>query len=254
MNTSLQKKPQTIQQFLIAYKGQIAAALPKHLNADRVCRIALTAIRSNPKLLECETVSLFGAIIQASQLGLEIGAGGAHLVPFKKQVQMIPDYRGLMSLARRSGDITAFYAQIVKENDQFSLQYGTEEYLHFKPAFSNRGKIIGAFAKATFKDGSCQFDFMPTEAIDATRSRSRAKDSGPWVTDYEAMAMKTVLRKICKFLPVSSELQRAIVLDEMNDRDVGQNNQAVLDGEFFEEPEETGKPEVAMPKAKTAQK
>lgn len=243
------KKPQTIQEFLKAYKGQIVAALPRHLDADRMTRIALTEIRRNPKLLECDTVSLFGAIIQASQLGLEIGPGGAHLVPFKKQIQMIPDYRGLMALARRSGDISGFYAQIVCENDKFDYQFGTAEYLHFQPAKTNRGSIIGAFAIAHFKEGGSQFEYMTVEDIEDIRKRSKAKESGPWVTDYDAMAKKTVIRQICKYLPVSVELQKAINLDELNERDEAQDNRAILDGEFIPTQEQHGKPDVEMPKA-----
>jgi len=244
------KKPQTIQQFLTAYRGQITAALPKHMDTDRICRIALTEIRRTPSLMKCDTISLFGAIIQASQLGLEIGPGGAHLVPFKNQVNMIPDYRGLMSLARNSGEIKGFHAQIVKDNDFFEYQYGTDEHLRFRPAANNRGETIGAFAYAGFKGGGGQFEYMTVDEIGSIRDRSPAKAKGPWVTDYEAMAKKTVIRRICKFLPSSANLQRAIHLDEMNDREVSQDNSAILDGDFMEIPEPAaGKPEVATPKA-----
>jgi len=256
MNNSQQlqnKRPQSIQQLLIAYKSQIAVALPKHLNPDRMARIALTVIRKNPKLLACDSVSLFGAIIQASQLGLEIGPGGAHLVPYGKEVQMIPDYRGLMGLARNSGDISTFYAKIVRENDVFDYEFGSKEFIRFKPAIANRGVVIGAFAYARFTNGHEQFDVMSEQDIDEHRQRSKAKDKGPWVTDYDAMAMKTVIRRICKFLPVSAELQKAITLDELNDSDIGQNNRAILDGEFEQENEPAMKPDVAMPKAKAAQ-
>jgi recombination protein RecT len=244
------KKPETITQLLKAYNSQIAAALPRHLDADRMSRVALTEIRRNPKLMACNPISLFGAIIQASQLGLEIGSGGAHLVPYGKEVQMIPDYRGLMSIARRSGDINVIYAQIVHENDTFDYQFGTQYFLHFKPAKTTRGKIIGCFAIANFKDGASQFEYMTVDDIDDIRQRSKAKDKGPWVTDYEAMAKKTVLRQLCKFLPASIELQRAVTLDELNDSDISQNNKAIIDAEFSEEylPVE-GKPEVEMPTA-----
>ena len=100
----------TIQGLLQNYKDQIALALPRHMNPDRMARIALTIIRKNRSLQECNPVSLFGAIIQASQLGLEVGIH-AHLVPFynkatkQTEVQMIPDYRGMMHLARNSGQI-----------------------------------------------------------------------------------------------------------------------------------------------------
>ena len=245
----------TIQGLLHNYKDQIALALPRHMNADRMARIALTIIRKNDSLKDCNPISLFGAIIQASQLGLEVGIH-AHLVPFynkrtkQKEVQMIPDYRGLMHLARNSGDISTIMANVVYENDQFDYQFGTASFLHHKPAKTNRGEIIGAYSVAKFKDGDSQFDYMTKEEINAIRDRSKAKDDGPWVTDYVPMAMKTVVKRLCKYLPVSVELQKAVTLDEVNDIGESQGNIAILDAEF--EQKDTGKPDVEMPEAVNA--
>ena len=245
----------TIQGLLVNYKDQIALALPKHMNPERMSRIALTIIRKNPKLLECNPVSLFGAIIQASQLGLEVGIH-AHLVPFynnkskQSEVQMIPDYRGIMHLARNSGEITSLTAQVVYDNDEFDYMFGTDSYLHHKPVNSDRGNIVGAYAVAKFKSGDSQFDFMTTSEINKIRDRSKSKDNGPWVTDYVPMAMKTVMKRLCKYLPVSVELQRAVTLDEANDRGESQGNMAILDAEF--EMPIVGKPEVIMPEKSTA--
>lgn len=248
--TNAPSKELTIQGLLANYKTQIAMALPKHMNADRMSRIALTVIRKNKALEECNPISLFGAIIQASQLGLEVGIH-AHLVPFyngktkQKEVQMIPDYRGLMHLARNSGDINSISANIVFEGDKFDYQFGTDSYLVHKPMKMNRGQIIGAYAVAKYRSGDSQFDFMTVEEIDEIRERSKSKDSGPWVTDYKAMAMKTVVRRLCKFLPVSVELQKAVSLDETNDIGESQDNMSILDAEFTSEI--TGKPEVNEP-------
>jgi recombination protein RecT len=244
-------KEMTIQGLLVNYKNQISLALPKHMNADRMARIALTIIRKNDALKECNPVSLFGAIIQASQLGLEIGIH-AHLVPFynkktkSKEVQMIPDYRGLMHLARNSGDISTFMASVVYENDKFDYQFGSASFLHHKPAKTDRGNIIGAYAVAKYKGSDdSQFDYMTKDEIDAIRGRSPAKDNGPWVTDYVPMAMKTATKRLCKYLPVSIELQKAVSMDELNDIGESQGNIAILDHELGEQP--TGKPTVAMP-------
>jgi len=243
-------KELTIQGLLHNYKDQIALALPKHMSADRMARIALTIIRKNKNLEKCNPISLFGAIIQASQLGLEVGIH-AHLVPFYNkhtkttEVQMIPDYRGLMHLARNSGAISIFQASVVHQNDQFDYQFGTASFLHHKPEKSQRGEIIGAYAVATFKDGGSQFDYMTKEEIDSIRDRSKAKDSGPWVTDYVAMAQKTIIKRLCKYLPVSIELQKAVNLDDVNDLNMSQSNMAIIDSELLEPA--SGKPDVVMP-------
>lgn len=245
----------TIQGLLHNYKDQIALALPRHMNPDRMARIALTIIRKNQTLQQCNPVSLFGAIIQASQLGLEVGIH-AHLVPFNntrkktKEVQMIPDYRGLMHLARNSGDISIFTAAVVREHDQFDYQYGTAQFLHHKPAKTQRGNIIGAYAIAKFKGGDYQFDYMTKEDVDEIRNRSKAKDDGPWVTDYAAMAMKTVIKRLCKLLPVSVELQTAVSMDDKAEIGESQDNITILDTDFEVEPQ--GKPDVDMPEATSA--
>lgn len=248
-------KDKTIQGLLTNYKNQIALALPKHMSADRMARIALTVIRKNQSLEECNPISLFGAIIQASQLGLEVGIH-AHLVPFfnkkskQMEVQMIADYRGLMHLARNSGDISSISANVVYDNDKFDYQFGTNSFLHHKPARGDKGEIIGAYAIAKYKDGDNQFDYMTFEEIIKIRDRSKAKDSGPWITDFDAMAMKTVVRRLCKYLPVSIELQTAVRLDETNDSGESQGNMAILDAEFDSMDTSTGKPEVTMPEEK----
>jgi recombination protein RecT len=245
-------KDLTIQGLLTNYKDQIALALPKHMNADRMARIALTIIRKNKNLADCNPISLFGAIIQASQLGLEVGIH-AHLVPFynkqtkQKEVQMIPDYRGLMHLARNSGEISLITAQVVYSNDPFDYKFGTNAFLNHKPSNNERGNLIGAYAIAQYKDGPVQFEYMTKNDIDLIKNRSKAKDDGPWITDYPAMAKKTVIRMLCKLLPVSVELQRAIILDETNEIGDSQNNIAIIDADF--EIDISGKPEVDMPVA-----
>jgi recombination protein RecT len=234
-----QKKPTTIQGMLTAYKDQITAALPRHMSADRMARITLTSLRTTPKLLEADPVSLFGAVIQSAQLGLEPGIT-AHLIPFwnsktkRLEVLFIPDYRGLISLVRRSGEIGQFSAHAVRFGDKFDYQYGTDEYLHHIPADDNIGSEITHFyALGKAKDGSwSQFIVMSKSAVDEIRARSKTSDNGPWVTDYEQMGCKTVARRLCKYLPTSIETQKAVQADELADAGVTQNNAAIITGEF----------------------
>ena len=105
-NTSVATKPKDFPAMLEQYKGEIARALPKHMNPDRMMRIALTSFRMTPKLADCDPRSVFAAVIQYSQLGLEVGLmGEAHLVPFGNQCQLIPGYTGLMKLAHHRHDV-----------------------------------------------------------------------------------------------------------------------------------------------------
>ncbi len=258
-------KPRTINQMLLAYKDQIAAALPRHMTPDRVARLAMTEVRKNPKLGDADPISLFGAIIQCSQLGMEPGID-AYLVPFwnskrrVNEVQCMPDYRGLIDLARRSGVIGRFEAHAVKEGDSFEYEFGTSAKLVHKP-----GQVRGAsthfyaIAESTDKVWT-QFEVMSKADVDTHRARSRSKDSGPWVTDYDAMGKKTVSRQLCKFLPRSVEVRRAVQMDDLVDAGVSQHNAAVLEGELaddeqitFQEPAPVEKKRAA-PKKKVAAK
>lgn len=233
-------RPNTIHGMLEAYKGEIARALPKHMTADRLARVALTECRKTPALLQCKPESLFGAVIQAAQIGLEPGGalGHCYLIPFGKDVQFIVGYRGMIDLARRSGLIVSLEAHAVYEGDSFDCVFGLDSDLKHVPDWNNANranpdKLRFVYAVAKLKDGGVQFEVMSRAEVDAIRSRSKAGRSGPWVTDYSAMALKTVIRRLFKYLPVSIELQKAVVLDEQAEANVAVDhwNNSVIEGE-----------------------
>ena len=213
------------------YKGEIARALPKHINPDRMARIALTAFRMTPKLADCDPRSVFAAVIQSSQLGLEIGLmGEAHLVPFGNQCQLIPGYTGLMKLARNSGLVVDIYAEAVHINDKFSLKLGMERDLEHEPLSAQggfpasdeeRGEVVGFYAVGVLKDGSRTFVAMSSAEVIKIRDGSRGyqaakkyKKESLWDTNFVAMGLKTAIRRLCKYLPKSPELATALALDE----------------------------------------
>jgi len=216
--TAIAKKGQpTIQQFLESRKDLIAQVAPKHLTPDRLIKVALMARARNKALLLCSPESLLQAVINAAELGLEPSGllGQAYLVPYGKDVQLIPGYRGLIDLARRSGQISRIEAHVVHENDTFDISYGIEPKLEHKPTLSaNPGKPVAVYAIAKLKDGTTQVEVMTISQVEAIRSRSKAAKSGPWVTDFEEMARKTVVRRLCKYLPLSPELQKALEFEE----------------------------------------
>jgi recombination protein RecT len=232
---SEQKKPKTLMDVMQGYKQQFAMALPKHLNADRLIRLAVTEFNKNPALKECTPESLLGAVMQCAQIGLEPDAlGSVYLVPFNnkkkidgkevkvKEVQMQIGYKGLIELVRRSGQVTSIVANEVYENDAFEFEYGLEEKLYHKPTMStNRGNIICFYAYARFKDGGHAFMVMSVEQINQVRDKfSKSKNYntkevyGPWKDHYESMAKKTVIKQLVKYMPISIEIQNNLVQDE----------------------------------------
>ena len=246
-NAIAKAKPTTISGFLETYKSEIARALPKHMDADRMARIALTECRKTPALLKCKPESLFGAVIQASQLGLEPGGalGHCYLIPFGQDVQFIVGYRGMVDLARRSGQIVSLEAHPVYEGDTFDCSFGLDSTLKHIPNWTDSSrahpdKLRFVYAVAKLKDGGIQFEVMSRAEVDAIRARSKAGRSGPWVSDYTAMAIKTVIRRLFKYLPVSIELAKATALDERAESDLSQENEFVIEGISEEIDRDTG--------------
>lgn len=208
-------------------KGELARALPKHMDADRIARIATTVIKQTPALGRCTPVSLLGALMTASQLGLEPGPlGEAYLVPYGNTVTFIPGYRGLIKLAWQSGQVKNIAAHVVYENDHFDYGFGLEPTLEHKPGMSDRGKPIAVYAVVKFMNGGHAFDVMSVADVEAIRARSKAGKSGPWVTDWAEMAKKTVIKRVLKMVPLSSELHNlatAANLDGTSRTDVTAN-------------------------------
>lgn len=233
--TTKASKQQTIKDLLDKAAPSIAAVLPKHLTVERLTKVALSATARTPSLLACSPHSLVRAVMQGAELGLEVGGllGEAYLVPFKDTIQLIVGYRGLVKLARQSGQLTSIEAYVVRERDSFELEYGLEPKLVHKPAMTgDPGPVAAVYAIARFKDGGRQVDVMTNAEVESVRKRSAASSAGPWVTDYAEMAKKTVVRRLCKYLPLSPELARALEHEAAVDEGV---RSPVIDVALFDE-------------------
>jgi recombination protein RecT len=192
-----------------AFKAQIQKALPKHLTPDRFIRVAVTALTRTPKLAECTQASLFNSLLTCSQLGIEPDGRRAHLIPYGKDCQLIIDYKGLAELAMRSGAVSNLHADVVCDADVFVYDRGavTDHKIDFRKP---RGKVYAVYAICRFKDGSEKAEVMSADEVESIRKRSKAGQSGPWVTDWNEMAKKTAFRRLSKWLPLSPEYRDAL--------------------------------------------
>lgn len=227
---------QRVAALLKSNKNAIAQVLPKHVSPERLMQVAFTAVRTTPKLLECNTDSLIGGIIQCAQLGLEPNTvlGHCYLIPFKQEVQIIVGYKGLIDLARRSGQIVSIAAHVVRENDDFEYQYGLEPILRHVPAEStDAGEITHAYAVAHLKDGGNAFEVMTLSDIHLVMLQSQSKGKwGPWKEHFAEMARKTAIRRLSKFLPLSIEFSTAVAMDAQSSNQEGQHLEDVLSGDY----------------------
>lgn len=226
------KKEDTIFDLIEKSKSQMALAIPNSMSVDRLARVFVTELRRNPKLMECSKMSLMSCMMQTAQLGLEVGViGQSYLVPFKGECTLIVGWKGLVALALRSGRVKSMFAACVYEDDEFSFEFGTEAHLRHTPKFDGTGKMIAVYSVATLDDGSKQFDVMSTQEVEAIKRRSKTSSSGPWQTDYAEMAKKSIIRRFCKILPVSTEAQELAANDELEDFGIRKNYKDAVEAE-----------------------
>ena len=212
-----------MQQYIKQMEGEIKKALPSVLTPERFTRIILSALSSNPKLAETTPQSFLGAMMTAAQLGVEPNTplGQAYLLPYWNsrnncyECQFQLGYKGLLDLAYRSGDISVIQAQVVYENDEFSYSYGLEPELKHIPAKSDRGDPT--YVYAIFRTQSDGYGFEVASITDIrvhAQRYSKSFGNGPWQTNFEEMAKKTVLKRVLKYAPLKSDFVRKLVQDE----------------------------------------
>lgn len=255
-----------IAHLLKTKEQEIKKLLPKHLNAERLLKVAQIAATTTPALVKCDVVSLVKAIGQCAQMGLEPNTilGHAYLIPFNTRrkdakgneqwvnsVQVIIGYKGLIDLARRSGQMISLAAHEVCKHDRFVCIYGLNETLIHQPSMNERGDIMAFYAVAKLKDGGHAFEVMSRPQIEQIRNDSPGwqqavkygkESTHPWKSHFTEMGRKTVIRRLAKYLPLSVEFQTAAMLDGLAEAGKDQHLEAIA-GELALIPE--GMPAVA---------
>lgn len=214
-------------------RTQIQRALPRHMSADKMARVALTEIRKNPELGMCDPISFLGAIVQCAHMGLEPSSvfGHVYLIPFnnrkagRKEVQIITGYRGFLELANRSDDVGAVVVQPVYENEDFSfIRYANEDKIeHHTNPFGDRGELVGVYAICRLINGHSIVRTISKADVDKV-----ARDNDIWRKYYEEMAMKTAIRRLSKHIPQSPELAKFSELTDREDIQEGQDLEQIL--------------------------
>ena len=219
-SNAVAERPTTVKGWMESpeFKAQLAKVLPKHLTPERQLRVGLTALMKVPKIAECTIPSVMKAMLDCSSLGLEPDGRYAHLIPYGTTCTLIIDYKGLVALAMRSGQVANIHADMVCENDVFEYDRG-ELKTHKIDFRKPRGNAYAYYSLVKMKDGTETCQVMSLEEVEAVRKRSKSGSSGPWVTDFPEMAKKTVFKRHSKWLPLSSEFRDAIAKDDEIERE-----------------------------------
>lgn len=203
---------------------KIAAAIPRHVTSDRMASVAMTALRTNRDLQKCTPMSFLSAVMQASQLGLEINTRMMHafLIPYENkrkgeyECSLVIGYQGFIELATRSGRVSSIKATAAYEGDRFEYEEGLNPVLRHVPGRNtdrSPGKLTHVYAIARLKDGEREFAVLDKSQVEDRRKRGGNRRLSPWDTDYEAMAAKSAVRALWKWLPKSPELAQAEAIE-----------------------------------------
>lgn len=234
---------------LVALERQLAPlaprfgeVLPANLSPDRLIRTVMVSVERLPKLLECERQSLFNAAMSAAILGLEVDGvtGQAFLIPFGNKAQLVVGYKGYNTLAARAG--ITITGSVVREGDAFDYDLGAGFVTH-KPVLGNKGRIIGAWAKAAHSTRPPVVAVLGIDDLMAVKAKSPGakKSDSPWndpSIGFPAMCEKTVKRRLARSLPLNI-MQLAARMDEAVDEQgkpawIAKDRGVVIDGEAQE--------------------
>ena len=194
-------------------QDQVAKALPNADDASRFMRCVITACNKNPKLWDCTPASVASVILQAAQWGLMPDGHHAHLIPYGNDATLQFDYKGILALVMRSGEVAHIHADIVCQNDKYRFNLGKVEE-HVVDLSKDRGEAYAVYAMVRFKDGETAAIQMSKAEVEAIRKASRSGSSGPWATYPMEMWKKTAFKRLAKWLPrLPRDVQEAIHKD-----------------------------------------
>jgi recombination protein RecT len=209
-------------------RAEIAKALPTGVEPDRFIRTTVTAVQMNPKLLEADRRSLLAACMKSAQDGLLPDGREAVLNIYNtkvkdgnqeywaEMVQYLPMVRGLLKVARNSGEVAHLDAAAVYEKDEFVFERGDESRLVHRPYLGadDPGQVIAAYCIAKLTNGEIHREVMSRRDIEKVRGASKAANGPGWTTWYDQFAIKSVIKRATKLLPSSSDrLERVIQHD-----------------------------------------
>lgn len=239
-------KSMSIADMIKAMEPEIKKALPSVMTPERFSRLALSTLNKTPQLAECRPQTFLSAMLEAAQLGLEPNTplGEAYLIPFKNhgkmECQFQIGYKGFKDLFYRNGNAQTLDAHCVYENDEFEYEFGLEPKLKHKPALKERGAMTAVYALWKTQNGGFGFEVMSWEDVNAHAkkfSQAYSSSFSPWKTNFEEMAKKTVIKKVLKYAPISSDIMRLVSNDETVKSGIDVDMSEVMDESAFVEGE-----------------
>lgn len=221
---------------LLANRETIFAAAASHIKPERFLELVARNCIATPKLLQCSRVSLFQSAAEAARIGLELGGvlGQAYLVPYAGEATLVLGYKGYKELAYRSDRVAVIDGSVVRPGDFFEWMKGTSQFIKHKPSDEAQSAWTHAYAFAKTTHGEPICEVMSLAQVERHRDKHAKgwnRADSAWKTNPEAMGIKTCLRRVAKFLPLSPEIQQLVEREEYIDHNVALNAPSLLSGE-----------------------
>lgn len=230
--------PMALQRILAAHEGSLRKAIAKNMDSGRLIRVAVNAMHRTPALWNCTMSSIVNSVVLSGVLGLEPNTPlqHAYLIPYGKECTFQPGYRGLMHLAHRTAGVKKFDPHLVFVGDEFEVEYGFHERFRHVPKDQSED-WLGAYSYVKFQDGEPSVLYMPKARILKVRDTfskayQQKKESSPWTTSEDEMALKTVIKRHIKRFDLTIEIAMAAEADDQAERDMKQ--ESFIEAEFQE--------------------
>ena len=200
-----------------------AELLPLDIPAEQF-RASLWLELRETDLSDCSAKSIISCVIRAATHGFLLGRD-AHLLPFRsrrgggKLATLVPNYFGVIRALERTGKVRKAFAHAVYTGDRFQVDYLSDAFHHEPCLDGPRGTLRCFYGCVLLKDGTRHVEVMTTEEVDRIRDRARAQDEGPWTTDFEAMARKTVLKRVAKYVQLTAAQQELFVEEDVREQE-----------------------------------
>jgi recombination protein RecT len=253
-NVALKDAKNKLSTALESRRNELMKVLPSNVDPQRLIGAAITAVTKTPKLLECNTISLYSALLQSGRLGLipDSVLGEAYLIPYGKSCNLVIGYKGLISLATRTGKVKNIWADVSYEKDTFKEVKGLNRNLVHEPSEETdptKDKPTHFYAIIQYMNGGFNYVVMKKSEIDFIKNKFGGANSGAWRDSYSEMGKKTVLKRLLKTEDLSPELKTAIGLDDLAEVGKAQQNTAAINKnevseDFWQEVEDAQVEEV----------
>lgn len=184
---------------------------------ESLVRFALLDLQQNPKLQACDPSSIYMALLACAVTGCEPGAlkGEAYIVPFGGRAQFMCGYRGMIKMAKRSGEVTNIFANVVHQRDTFDIDLGSDARVTHRPALSDRGDVIGVYAIAKMAHGSNEVEWLSSDDIERIRKVAESRGKSPaWSQWPEEQARKSAIKRLAKRLPLGHDYIVSVAIEQ----------------------------------------